>query len=82
MIDFMTLDGYVCRLCGTASADYGMAEKKLKDYAAFGSFPYKHVIVDEGQDFGRDAIEETGILRLLHDAVMAVSDHDSSFYVF
>ena len=38
MIDFMTLDGYVCRLCGTASADYGIAEKKLKDYAAFGAF--------------------------------------------
>lgn len=56
--------------------------KKLKDYAAFESFPYKHVIVDEGQDFGRDAIEETEILRLLHGAVMAVSGFDSSFYVF
>lgn len=82
MIDFMTLDGYVCKLCGTTSADYGTAEKKLKDYAAFGSFPYKHVIVDEGQDFGRDDIEETEILRLLHGAVMAVSGFDSSFYVF
>ena len=56
--------------------------KKLKDYAAFGSFPYKHVIVDEGQDFGRNAIEETEILRLLHGAVMAVSGLDSLFYVF
>ncbi len=81
-IDFMTVDGYVCSLCKTETPDYGKAEKKLKDYAAFGNFPYAHVIIDEGQDFGRDSIEEAEILQLLHDAVMETQDSQSSFYVF
>lgn len=81
-IDFMTLDGYVCRLCGVSVSDYGRAEKKLKDFAAFDSFPYDHVIVDEGQDFGRDAVENAKLLHLLHDAVLADPNSKSSCYVF
>lgn len=64
------------------AADYGRAERKLKDFAAYGSFPYDHVIVDEGQDFGRDSIENVELLQLLHDAVMARPDSKSSFYMF
>ncbi len=82
LIDFMTLDGYVCRLCGVSVSDYGRAERKLKDFAAFDSFPYDHVIVDEGQDFGRDAMENVKLLQLLHDAVLADSNSKSSCYVF
>ena len=82
LIDFMTLDGYVCRLCGVSVSDYGRAEKKLKDFAAFDSFPYDHVIVDEGQDFGRDAVENAKLLHLLHDAVLADPYSKSSCYVF
>ena len=78
----MTLDGYVCRLCGVSISDYGGAERKLKDFAAFGSFPYDHVIVDEGQDFGRDAMENVKLLQLLHDAVLADPNSKSSCYVF
>ena len=82
LIDFMTLDGYVCRLCGVSISDYGGAERKLKDFAAFASFPYDHVIVDEGQDFGRDAMENVKLLQLLHDAVLADPNSKSSCYVF
>ena len=82
LIDFMTLDGYVCRLCGVSVSDYGRAEKKLKDFAAFDSFPYDHVIVDEGQDFGRDAVENAKLLHLLHDAVLADPNSKSSCYGF
>lgn len=81
-IDFMTLDGYVCSLCKTDIPDYEKAARKLRDYVAFGNFPYEHVIVDEGQDFGRDAIEKTEILQLLRDAVMETENSQSSFYVF
>lgn len=81
-IHFMTLDGYVCKICGTAVSNYAKAKEKLKDYAAFCSFPYDHVIVDEGQDFGRDGIENAEILELLHDAVLADAELKSSFYVF
>ena len=82
LIDFMTLDGYVCRLCGVSVSDYGRAERKLKDFAAFDSFSYDHVVVDEGQDFGRDAIENVKLLQLLHDAVLADPNSKSSCYVF
>lgn len=82
LIDFMTLDGYVCRLCGVSVSDYNKAEMKLKDFAAFHSFPYDHVIVDEGQDFGRDAMENAKLLQLLQDAVLAGSNSKSSCYVF
>lgn len=82
LIDYMTIDGYVCRLCGTDVADYVRAKEKLKDYIAFENFPYKHVIVDEGQDFGREMIDESEVLQMLYDAVMAPNDIISSFYVF
>ena len=82
LIDFMTLDGYACRLCGVPFSDYGRAERKFKDFAAYGSLPYDHVIVDEGQDFGRDSMENAGLLQLLHDAVMARPDSKSSFTCF
>lgn len=82
LIDFMTLDGYVCRLCGVSVSDYGRAERKLKDFAAFDNFPYDHVIVDEGQDFGRNAMENVKLLQLLHDAVLANPNLKSSCYVF
>ena len=81
-IDFMTLDGYVCSLCKTDIPYYEKAARKLRDYVAFGNFPYEHVIVDEGQDFSRDVIEETEILQLLCDAVMETENSQSSFYVF
>ena len=81
-IHFMTLDGYACRICGTAVSNYAKAKEKLKDYAAFYSFPYDHVIVDEGQDFGRDGIENAKLLELLHDAVLADAESKASFYVF
>ena len=68
--------------CGVSVSDYGRAERKLKDFAAFDSFPYDHVIVDEGQDFGRDAMENARLLQLLHDAVLADTNSKSSCYVF
>lgn len=82
LIDFMTLDGYVCKLCGVYVSDYNKAERKLKDFVAFNSFPYDHVIVDEGQDFGREVMENAKLLQLLQDAVLAGSNSKSSCYVF
>jgi DNA helicase IV len=46
------------------------------------SFPYQHIIIDEGQDFGMDAIEESEILRLLKDIVTDTSSRSGTFYVF
>lgn len=44
------------------------------------SFPYQHIIIDEGQDFGQSRIEEANILKQLEDIALS-SDH-GTFYVF
>lgn len=80
-VDFMTIDGYVCRLCKSRISDYGKAEKELGNMYSFNCFPYRHVIVDEGQDFGKKMLEETAILRMLWKNIMERADN-SSFYVF
>ena len=54
---------------------------KLEDYYISGSFPYKHVIIDEGQDFGSETIEETDIIQLIHDIIVD-ADQGGTFYVF
>ena len=79
----MTLDGYVH--AESAERRFQIMQrqrKKLKDYAAFYSFPYDHVIVDEGQDFGRDEIENAKLLELLHDAVLADAESKTLFMCF
>lgn len=40
-----------------------------------------HVIVDEGQDFGQDGIEEANILQTIHDIIL-YRDDIGSFYIF
>lgn len=82
LIDFMTLDGYVCKLCDAETLNYNRAKRILKDFIAFNSFSYDHIIIDEGQDFGRGAMENAELLQLLHDAVIFSSNSKSSFYVF
>ncbi|MBR3354516.1 MAG: NERD domain-containing protein [Oscillospiraceae bacterium] len=80
-IFFFTIAGFVCSICDTSSPDYLKAKDVLDDMYFSGRFPYKHIIIDEGQDFGSDAIEEADILNLLHDIVTDESV-DGTFYVF
>lgn len=81
-IAYMTISAFSCMLCDTDEADYYRTVEKLKDYIAFGGFPYEHVIIDEGQDFGREAIEESQILKLLHKIIVSKTNEKASFYVF
>ncbi|SEA76612.1 Type III restriction enzyme, res subunit [Oribacterium sp. KHPX15] len=81
-IDFMTIDGFACKICKTSKADYKQASDKIVDMYLTGSFPYKHVIVDEGQDFGKDEIEESDLLQAIHDTVVDNDEVDGTFYVF
>lgn len=55
--------------------------KAAEHYYISDSFPYKHVIIDEGQDFGIEAIEETDIIQLIHDIIVGL-DQGGTFYVF
>lgn len=81
-IEYMTIDGFACKICKTSKADYKQANDRVIDMYLTGSFPYKHVIVDEGQDFGRDEIEESDLLQAIHDTVVENDEVDGTFYVF
>lgn len=82
MIEYMTIDKFACKVGKTEKPDYKIAEDKVMDMYFSRSFPYRHVIVDEGQDFGREEIEEADLLQTIHDAVIENEDVYGTFYVF
>ena len=81
-IDYYTISGLACKLCDTATPDYGKLKSKLEDMYFFGNFPYSHVVIDEGQDFGMDAVEETGIIEIIKNLITDTKSDNSSFYIF
>ena len=87
-IDFYTIDGFACEQCGTSVADYYVLREVLENYYYEQSFPYKHVIIDEGQDFGRDELtgqdnqSEIDIIDLLRLLVLGEDRSNGSFYLF
>ena len=81
LIDYYTIAGFACKTCNTAKPDYDELKEKLEDYYISGTFPYKHVIIDEGQDFGSEIIDETDIIQLIHDTIVD-TDQGGTFYVF
>ena len=81
LVSYYTIAGFACKTCNTVKPDYGELKSKLEDYYISGSFPYKHVIIDEGQDFGSEAIEETDIIQLIHDIIVD-EGQGGTFYVF
>lgn len=74
-IDFYTLDGYACHILGTKEANYPALSDKIEEH-----FDYIHVIVDEGQDFGQDGLDNN-FFDILKICVEVKSDH-GNFYVF
>lgn len=81
-IDYYTISGLACKLCNTATPDYDKLKSKLEDLYVFDSFPYSHVVIDEGQDFGMDAVEETGIIEIIKSIITDVKPENASFYIF
>ena len=78
-IDFYTISGYACKICGTSSPDYMSLNNELENYYLMGDFPYKHIVIDEGQDFGIDEIEKSKVMITLK---MIADSIDGTFYVF
>ena len=87
-IEYFTIDGFACTKCGTPTPDYRALRAVLEDYYCEGSFPYQHVVIDEGQDFGRDELTggenkyETDIIELLKMIILDKESDNNSFYVF
>lgn len=82
MVDYYTIDGFACAITRTARADFLKLQTILEDMYVEGSFPYQHVIIDEGQDFGQDRIEEADIIELLQNLVLDRQDVQGTFFVF
>lgn len=80
-VTYYTIAGFACSLCDTTKPDYMKAQNKLEDMYISGTFLYKNVIIDEGQDLGNDNLEET---RLADTILEIVTDNsvDGTFYVF
>lgn len=80
-VDFYTLDGYSCKICNSSTPDLKKANQVIEEQFYNGLFPYKHIVIDEGQDFGQDRIEESNLIETLR---MIVLDEtiDGSFYIF
>ena len=86
LVDFRTFAGYITNdLCIrelTSSQQYLRADEKITDM--LGSFPYQHVIVDEGQDCALSYIEDSHFI----DDMKEIALYDSgdgkrrSFYLF
>lgn len=80
-IDYETIARFACRLGHTPEPDYSLLNRLLEDMWDKGNFPYQHVIVDEGQDFGSEAIKEADVLSTLK-TIIEDTKEDGSFYVF
>lgn len=82
LISYYTISGLACKMCNTVSADYNKFKALLEDMYLCESFPYKHVIIDEGQDFGSDSLEEHDIINQIKDIIIDKENGSGTFYVF
>lgn len=80
-VHYYTIDGFACSICHSEYADFDELDTKLLELSYNNAFPYKHIIVDEGQDFGQDRIEEASVLDTLEDIVLD-ENVNGSYYVF
>lgn len=80
-ISYYTIDALACYICSSKEADYEQLEQKLETLYYENHFPYKHIIIDEGQDFGQDQIEETRIIDTLETIVLS-PEIEGTFYLF
>lgn len=82
-VDFSTLDGLKYKLCKNVNASYYDLNEVLMNLMSENNFDYKHIIVDEGQDFGKYEIDEAKILELFFEFGNGLTnERDTSFFIF
>lgn len=79
-VDFYTIDGFACKKCKTNVANYYKLREVLENEILMENFEYSHILVDEGQDFGQEDIEASGVLNLLAD--YGNNGDNTSFFIF
>ena len=88
-VDFCTLDSLACKKCNTTwdRVNYSDLKEIIEAEILDDVFEYKHIVVDEGQDFGkrneRDTNIKSEILELLSEyGAGAYGNEDTSFFIF
>ena len=82
-VSYYTIDGFACKMCSTAIPDYNYLQEVLYEYydeTKCNEFPYTHIIIDEGQDFGQKKIHADEIFNLLESIVLLTET--GTFYIF
>ncbi|MCR5661621.1 MAG: NERD domain-containing protein [bacterium] len=79
-IKFLTIAGFCCSMCNSSKTDYSKLNDILTDIYFNGSFPYKHIIIDEGQDFGIPDIANNKILETLKTIIE--DKQQGCFYIY
>ncbi len=81
-IAYYTIDGFACSLCNTIEPNYPLLKGTLEEMYLSQNFPFRHVIIDEGQDFGKLEIENNDIVELLKCNVNDSDISGGTFYLF
>jgi DNA replication protein DnaC len=79
-VSYYTVAGLSQKLC--EKVDYKALQEKLTQMFLEGTFPYQHVIIDEGQDFGKEEIDEVEIIELLRKNAIENEERNGTFYLF
>lgn len=79
-VSYYTIAGLSQKFC--EKLDYKVLQDKLTEMYLEGSFPYQHVIIDEGQDFGKEEIDEVEIIELLRENTIENEERKGTFYLF
>ena len=83
-VDFYTLDKLSWKYC--KEINYEKLANEISNM--YDKFPYKHVIIDEGQDFGAKFNEKVydssicNVIQVLQDTVMIDDSNPGTFYLF
>lgn len=80
-ISFYTIDGLACKLCDTISPNYESLKEILEEMYLEETFPYQHIIIDEGQDFGKERLNDISVIELLKANVVD-EGKNGTFYLF
>lgn len=80
-VKYYTFPGFAMSLCNTSSPDYGLLVERLTDYLVSPEeFPYQHIIIDEGQDFGQEYMKSDEVFDALESIVL--DKENGTFYIF
>ena len=80
-ISFYTIDGLACKLCDTVTPNYERLKDVLEEMYLEETFPYQHIIIDEGQDFGKERLNDISVIELLKANVVD-EGKNGTFYLF